>query len=107
MVLLFVNQNVSILESNGSRDYEKHNCRYIGHSCKELLEHVFFAFLLQQKTTLHSVSETKSGPQSSAKQSNTTLLGRVRENAQPTVFSVAWKVRGAECLGRERSMQEM
>lgn len=105
MVLLFVNQNASVLESNGSRDYKKHSCRYIGHSCKQLLELALFASLLHQKITLHSVRESRSGPQSSANQSNTTLLGRVRENAHPAVFSAGWKVRRAEYLGRDRSMQ--
>lgn len=48
MVLLFVIQNASVLESSGSRDYEKHSCRYIGHSCKKLLEHALFGSFLQQ-----------------------------------------------------------
>lgn len=84
-----MNQNASVLESSGNRDY-KHSCRYIGQSCKQLPEHALFT-LLQQKTTLHSVRETRSGPQLSANQSNTTLPGRVRKNAQPAVFSVGWK----------------
>lgn len=105
MVLLFVNQNASVPESSGSRDYEKHSCRYIGHSCKQLLEHAVFTLLLQ-KTTLHSVREARWS--TTIKQSvNTTLLGRVRENAQPAAFSVGWKIRRTEYLGRERSMQEM
>lgn len=107
MVLFFVNQNASVLESRGSRDYEKHSCRDIGHSCKQLLEHVLFASLLEQKTTIHSVRETKSGPQSSANQSDTTLRDRMREDAQPADFSVDWKVRGTEYLGGDRSVQEM
>lgn len=76
MVLLFVNQNASVLESSESRDYKKHSCRYVGHSCKQLLEHVLFASLLQQETALHSVRETRSVRQSSANQSDTTLLGK-------------------------------
>lgn len=51
--------------------------------------------------------ETRIVPQSSANESDTALLGKEKENAQPAVFSVGWKVRGAGCLGRERSMQEM
>lgn len=61
VVLLFVNQNAAILESSGNRDYENDSCRYTEHSCIQLLEDVLSAPLLQQKTTTHSVSETKSG----------------------------------------------
>lgn len=106
VVLLFVNQNAAILESSGSRVYDKHSCRYTEHSCKQLLGDVLSAPLLQQKTTIHSARETKSGLWSSASQSDTTLLGRVRGDAQPADLLVGLKVRGTEFLGRERSMQE-
>lgn len=91
MVLYFVNRNAAILESSGSRDYDKHSCRYTEHSCRQLLEDVLSAPLLQQKTTTHSARDTKSGLWSSASQWDTTLLGRVRGMHSLQICQWVWK----------------